>query len=127
MSAASLRIIKSKTNHPLEPVLVNGGWLSGGDEAAWLKDARYMRMAHVRSKKAGGFDYIVLMSARYNQEFAKTIEKARTVNTMILDEVLDIGGIAMHKLTALDLVAQGKLNQSDIDNASIISLRSIGF
>lgn len=46
-----------------------------------------------------------------------------------LDEVPDIGGIAVHKQTALDLVKQKKkkLDQEVVDNAPKISLRHLGF
>jgi hypothetical protein len=126
MRSASLRIINADPAHPLKKkTLVDDAFLNGGTADDWKADARYLQAAHVRSKKAGGKDVIVLMSTHYNQLFSKDLEKGGTRGAIALDEVFDIGGIAMHKLTAYDLVKQGWLEKSVVDNAKTIDLRQL--
>ncbi len=127
MRRAALAIIKANPDHPLAKSLVKGRFLTGGSKETWEADARFLQAAHVRSKKEGGADIIVLMSAHHNQRFAADLERAGTPGAVLLDEVFDIGGIAMHKQTARDLVKQGWLEPSVLDDAKTIDLRNLDF
>ena len=125
MKRAALRIIESTPGHPLERALVGGRFLAGGRIPDWAADARYLEAGHVLSKKVGGANVIVLMSAKYNRKYSADLEQAGTPGAVLLDEVLDIGGIAVHKQTARDLVDQGWLDPSALDNAKTIDLRNL--
>lgn len=125
MKRAALRIIGNTPGHPLEGALVNGRFLSGGNKKAWNADARYLEAAHVLSKKVGGANIIVLMSAKYNRKYSADLERPGSASAVLLDEVLDIGGIAVHKRTARDLVDQGRLDASALDGAKTVDLQNI--
>jgi hypothetical protein len=110
-------------------VLINGEFRSsyGTKASDWELDGRIMEGGHARSNNLGGKEFVVLMSAKYNRKFAGDIEHPSTGGAMAIGEAYIIDKIAIHRSTALDLVNQGHLDASAVQNARVISFELIGF
>jgi hypothetical protein len=128
MSQAS-KVANASSLGTYSKVLINGKFRSsyGTKESDWRRDGRIMEGGHARSKNLGGKEFVVLMSAKYNRKFAGDIEHPSTGGAMAIDEAYIIDKIAIHKSTALDLVSQGHLDASAVQNARVISFELIGF
>jgi len=87
-----------------------------GNMSYWEAHPEAMELAHVLSKREGGRDVYILMTKARNQRFSALQERTGGV---FKDETIVIQGIAIDRMSALDLVKKG-LPQSVIDRAPVI-------
>jgi len=95
------RIISRDPNHPLRFLLDGKRFkrTKGLSHDKLIDDPSLVQMGHIRSKKLGGEERIMLQGAWENQVQGITIE--RKAGVAVLDNpTIDIGGIAVHKATA---------------------------
>lgn len=88
----------------------------GSDMSHWEAHPEIIEQAHVLTRGAGRDVYIVMTKAR-NQRFGNDLERTGDI---FKDEAIVIQGIAIDRLSALDLVDKGLLPKSVVEKAQVI-------
>jgi RHS repeat-associated protein len=118
--------ISTDPSHPLSFLLGETGGLTktttkGTTHAVMIGDSTLVEMGHAVSSKSGG-DAMILMSAYKNRIISSTIEHPSKGGSIIIDEALDIGGVAVDKELALDWIGAGLINSKVLEGAKRVSL-----
>lgn len=117
------KLIDKDSNHPLRKLLGKNRMLQSPSKNAKLDEKlmhpEWVEMGHVRSKNAGGEEIIFLQTSYHNQRMGHDFERTGHV---LAEELLDIGGIAVHPLSAWEWVERGILDKSVYENARKIQI-----
>lgn len=116
------RLLNDQPQGDLSKALLEGGSLvpaKGGKMPFLEQNPQIIELAHVLSRREGGRDVYIVMSKARNQEFGRRLERTGGV---FKDDVIVIQGIAIDRITALELVKTGRLRAEVVNKAPVIRL-----
>ena len=116
------RLLNDQPQGDLSKALLDGGSLfpaKGGKMPFLEQNPQIIELAHVLSRREGGRDVYIVMSKARNQEFGRRLERTGGV---FKDDVIVIQGIAIDRITALELVKAKRLPAEVVDKAPVINL-----
>jgi len=126
MRRAAEKRIASDPDHPLKFLLDESGQFKqtrGLAHAELINDPDLVQMGHMTSNHLGGEERVMLQSAWDNQWSNITIETPSRGGAVLSNPAVDIGGIAVHRVTAEYWERIGRLPEGTVSKAPTIGVK----